>query len=92
MGPQKIHRESSPSYGVIPYYTYVFISKLSSVSCSGRAWKCQVEVEGHLHWGAGKGTGGKHKNYCLWLLRTSISEAELPASPFLPKSNRSPFP
>jgi len=41
--PQKIHRESSPSYGAIPYYTWVLPSGVPSICSSKGCWKCLVE-------------------------------------------------
>lgn len=47
--PQKIHRESSPSYGAIPYYTWVLLSDLPRICCSnGCLEMLSKDVAAHL--------------------------------------------
>ena len=61
--PQKIHRESSPSYGAIPYYTWVLLSELPSICCSNECLEMpRKEVAACLPAGVGRGAGRKHIN------------------------------
>lgn len=68
--PQKIHRESSPSYGAIPYYTWVLLSKLSSIRCSNGCLEMpSKEVASLLLAGVGRGAGRKHINKTIARMR-----------------------
>lgn len=70
--PQKIHRESSPSYGAIPYYTWVLLSKLSSICRSNGCLEMpSKEVASRLLVGVGRGAGRKHVNKTIARMRGS---------------------
>lgn len=71
--PQKIHRESSPSYGAIPYYTWVLLSELPSICCSNGCLEMwSKEVAARLPAGIGRGAGRKHANTTFARIKGSI--------------------